>query len=83
MDASEVGCTRKISWEYNSATTILKWVYSLPVYCAFSQLSLRIKEFICGCEMHRYQSTEQFFLDFWNLATDYNTYSQETDIAWR
>ena len=33
--------------------------------------------------MHRYQSTEQFFLDFWNLATDYNTYSQETDIAWR
>lgn len=82
-NASEAGCTHKVSREYSAATTTLKWVHSLPIYCAFSQLLVCITEFIWRWEMHRNQSTEPFFLDLQKLklATGYNIYSQETDTA--
>lgn len=83
-NASEVGYTCKISWEY-PATTMLKWVHSLPFYCAFSQLCVHHMHYriIWTWEMHRNQSIELFTLDLWKLklAIGYNIHSQETDVT--
>lgn len=57
-NASEVGFTHNISWDYNSA--MLKCVSSFPVCCAFSQLLACIAEFVWRWEMHRNQSIQPF-----------------------
>lgn len=59
-NTSEVGFTQKVSWEYNSATTMLKCVSSFPICCAFIQLLVCITKFVWRWEVHRNTSIQPF-----------------------